>query len=106
MEGVDGATVFGCHHSRRADLGDLDDVWVGVCTEGGDGSGHGLGVVALVNRLNVIVGLGCVEIIGKLVNDLAELTSHGMPKLNLMVVGETRGEVLGAGLDRGAEMIG
>ena len=49
--------------------------------EGCDGRRHRLGVIALVDRLELIVRLAGIEICCELVDDLTQLPAHGVPEL-------------------------
>ena len=74
---------LGRHHRRRPDLEDLDDVRVLLGPEGGDGPGHRLGVAPLVDRDDLVLGLGLVEAVGEVVHPFAEGRRVRVPPLDL-----------------------
>jgi hypothetical protein len=74
--------ALGRHHGRSPNLEYLDDMRMLLCSECSDRAGHRFGVVALVNRDNLVVLLGLVEAGGQPAQRFAELASHGMPPLN------------------------
>ena len=77
VHGLDSAA--GRHHRRRADLEDLHDVRLLAGPEGGDGAGHGLRVVAAVDRDDLELVLSRVERGGDGLDLLAERAAHGVP---------------------------
>ena len=74
--------ALGGHHVGGADLEDLHDVRRLLGAEGGDRGGQGLGVGALVDRHDLVFGLGLVEARGDLVDHLAQVAAHGVPPLD------------------------
>ena len=82
MDRIDGPLVPGGHHRRRANLENLNDMRLFLRPEGCDGRRHRLGVIALVDRLKLIVRLAGIEICRELVDDLTKLPAHGVPELH------------------------
>ena len=81
MDRLDGA--LGGHHGRRADLEDLEDVRLLAGPEGGDAGVQGLGVVALVGGIDLVVALRGVELLDHRIDDLAEPARVGVPPVDL-----------------------
>ena len=70
------------HHRRRAHLEHLHDRRRVLRAVGGDRRGHRLGIRALEDRHDLVVGLFLVEAIGEAVDAIAERTRHRMPPLD------------------------
>ena len=71
------------HHRRGADLEHLHDVRRVAGPEGGDGPHHGLGVRALEARVDLILGLRCVEVRDDLLEQSAQRLPQAVPELDL-----------------------
>ena len=80
VDGADGA--LGGHHAGGAHFKNLNEVGVLFGAEGGDGGGHGLVVVALVDALDLVLILRRVEFLDQVVGDLAEFAAHAVPEGN------------------------
>jgi len=82
---LDGA--LGGHHGRRADLEDLHDRRALLGTEGSDRRGQRLGIGALVDGVDLVLGLRLVELVGHLCDRFAQCAAHGVPPLDLGLCG-------------------
>ena len=74
--------ALGRHHRGRAHIEDLQDVGRGLGAEGRDAGVHGVGVVALVGRDHLVVGLGLVEPLADPVDPLTERTAVSVPPVD------------------------
>ena len=70
------------HHRRRSHLEHLQDVRRVTGAERGNGRCHGLVITALERRNNLVFFLAVVEILGEIIDPLAQCTPHGVPPLD------------------------
>ena len=86
------------HHGGGAHFKHLQDVGGVARTVGGDGSGHGLVVAALEGRYDFVVFLAGVEILGLVIDPLAQGATHGVPPLDFgLGLGGQAGQAQGQG---------
>uniref|UniRef100_A0A0N4ZAQ2 Chaperone protein DnaK n=1 Tax=Parastrongyloides trichosuri TaxID=131310 RepID=A0A0N4ZAQ2_PARTI len=78
---LDGA--LGVHHGGGAHFEDLQDVGRVAGAERGDAGVHGFTVVALVNCLDLVVGVLLVEFVDEAVHAVAQGAFHRVPELDL-----------------------
>jgi hypothetical protein len=71
------------HHGGGRDLGHLHDRRMLAHAQGKQRRHHGLGVEALEHRHHAEVFLRGVEVLGELVELVAELARHGVPQLDV-----------------------
>ena len=81
IDRLDGAG--GAHHGRGADLEHLHDVRRVAGAECGNAGVHGVGIVALEGRDDLVILLAGVEFLGELVDDVVVAAGHGVPPLQL-----------------------
>lgn len=67
------------HHGRGRDFVDLNDGGLAARAKRKDRRGDGFGIIALVARHDLVIGLRCVEIGGEFFQLPAELARHRMP---------------------------